>query len=119
MLSVVSSGVTDGSEAWCRINGQVVVAAAAVNGGVVQCVSVAGIAGNMTVEVSANGQDFSSSGMVFKNVALANVTSVLPGVVPVNGGSMVMVGALNLGASEGVNCWQGEGTSQGAEDCED
>ena len=111
MLSVVVSGIADGSEAWCNVGGNVIVAAESVNGGIVQCVSVAGVLGNATVEVSANGVDFTSSGMTVENVALANVTSVLPAVVPVNGGSTVMVRGLGLGASGEVFCGFGASTT--------
>ena len=38
MLSVVASGISDGSSAWCKV-GTVMVAADSVSGGVVQCVS--------------------------------------------------------------------------------
>ena len=85
-LSLVVAGAADGSAAWCMEEGRVVVAAESVSGGVVQCVSVAGVGGNTSVEVSVNGQEFTSSGMLVERVALANVTSVMPGVVPVGGG---------------------------------
>merc|ERR1712096_228546 len=60
----VVSGVEDGSQAWCMVGGRVVVAAGSVNGGIVQCVSVAGVAGNTTMEVSVNGQEFTASGLM-------------------------------------------------------
>ena len=63
VVSMVVSGVEDGSKAWCKVGGRVVVAAGSVNSGIVQCVSVAGVLGNTTVEVSVNGQEFTSSGI--------------------------------------------------------
>ncbi len=50
-----------------------------VNSGIVQCVSVAGVLGNTTVDVSLNGQEFTASGLLVENIVLANVTSVMPG----------------------------------------
>ena len=111
MLSVVVSGMSDGIKAWCRVGGNVVVEADVVNGGIVECVSVAGVMGNTTVEVSPNGQDFTSTGMMVENIALANVTSVMPGVVPVMGGSTVVVRGLGLASSAAVYCGFGASTT--------
>ena len=63
-LSVVAIGLSDGAQAWCK-QGRVVVASTKSSAGVVECVSVAGVAGNTTVEVSGNGQEFTDgSGVV-------------------------------------------------------
>jgi hypothetical protein len=113
VLSVVTAGVADGSKAWCRFGANVYVAAGAVDQGIVECVSVAGVMGNTTVEVSANGQEFTSTGMLVENIALANVTSVMPGVVPVAGGSTVMIRGVGLEASGAVYC--GFGASSASE----
>ena len=69
--------------------------------------------GNTTVEVSVNGQEFTSSGLLVENIALANVTDVMPGVVPVTGGSSVVVRGLGLSASglNGVFCGFGASTT--------
>ena len=114
-LSVAVSGVLDGRGAWCSMfGGRVVVAAeGAGSGGNVRCVSVGGVVGNTSVEVSVNGQEFSSgSGMLVELMEAANVTSVMPGVVPIGGGSVVIAGmGLSGYAKAGVYCGFGASTS--------
>merc|ERR1719174_770564 len=73
------------------MDGFTVVQADSVSSGTVDCTSVASISGNTTVEVSLNGQDWSSSSMTTELVAMANVSSVIPGVVSAAGGAIVTV----------------------------
>ena len=102
MVSAVVNGLSDGSVAWCKL-GRVVVAAGMNSAGVVECVSVAGVAGNTTVEVSANGQEFTvGSGTMLELVAGMNVTSVSPLVV-VAGSPVSLIGS-RFSAARGVHC---------------
>ena len=77
--------------------------------------TVAGVAGNTSVEVSMNGQDFTSSMVLVERVALANVTSVAPAVVPVGGGSVVVVRGIGLSAYSGAGAYCGYGASSASE----
>jgi len=113
VLSVVASGIADGSQAYCRFAGKTVVSAVSVNGGIVECISFAGVAGNMTLEISGNGQDFSTTGMFVENVALANVTSLTPLVVPSNGASIIMIRGIGLTSTKESFC--GFGASAAAQ----
>ena len=85
----------------CVFGGSVTVAARSVSGGLVECMSVAGAAGNTTVELSLNGQDMSTGAFTVEYISLANVSMVTPSIV--GGGSEVMVSGSGLVAS-GVRC---------------
>jgi hypothetical protein len=105
VLSVVANGLEDGAAAWCKI-GTVVVTSRKISGGIVECVSVAGAEGNTTVEVSANGQDFSmASGTMVELVTTMNVSSVSQTAV-VSGSVVSLVGS-GFSASRGVYCAMG------------
>ena len=102
VISVVSNGLEDGAAAWCKM-GSVVVASGKSTSGVVECTAVAGIAGNMTVEVSVNGQEFTEgSGVAVELVTAMNVSGVSQ--MAVVSGSVVSVYGSGFSASRGVYC---------------
>jgi len=106
------TGIADGSEAWCLIDGRYTVTAGMVQGGMVECVTVAGVTGYTSVEVSANGQEFSSNGFVIQTVMNANVSYVLPGDVPITGGTTIIVRGTGFNS---YNVFCGFGASTTAE----
>jgi hypothetical protein len=61
VMPIAATGVSHGQTAWCMFGGNTIVKAT-VNSAIVECISVAGTQGNVTVEVSSNGQDFSTNG---------------------------------------------------------
>ena len=112
VLSVVANGLEDGAAAWCKI-GTVVVASGKSSGGIVECVSVAGAEGHTTVQVSANGQDFSmASGTMVELVTAMNVSSVSQTAV-VSGSVVSLVGS-GFSASRGVYCAVGGASVDGS-----
>ena len=112
VVSVVANGLEDGAAAWCKM-GSVVVASGRSTGGVVECTGVAGIAGNMTVEVSVNGQDFTEgSGVAVELVTAMNVSGVSQ--MAVVSGSVVSVYGSGFSASRGVYCAIGGSSVDGS-----
>jgi hypothetical protein len=100
ILRMVMSGVSDDSLAWCKFDGRTVVAASrSTDGGAMECVSVAGVAGNSSVEVSTNNQEYSSAGFIIEHIDMANVTSAIPSRHAVTGGSTVVLQGMNFGTS--------------------
>merc|ERR1712086_334036 len=72
--------------------------------------SVAQAAGNASVQVSVNGQDWSAAGAAMVQVVSAmNVSSVEPSLVSVIGGSEVLIGGSGF-QMEGVYCGIGGAT---------
>merc|ERR1719380_120820 len=81
--------------------GVVEVEAHAVQGGVVECMVAAATAGNQTVSVSSNGQDWSvSAGVMLESVGSMNVSIADPAVVL--GGSKVTLTGAGFSAARGV-----------------
>ena len=112
VVSVVSAGVVDGSSMKCAV-GVVEVEARAVQGGVVECMVAAATAGNQTVSVSSNGQDWSvSTGVMLESVGSMNVSSVDPAVVL--GGSKVTLTGAGFSAARGVYCGVGGSSLDGS-----
>merc|ERR1719482_1289432 len=112
-LLAVVNGLSDGAPAWCKQGRVVVEASTKSSAGVVECVSVAGVAGNTTVEVSGNGQEFTEgSGVVVELVGGMNVTSVSQR--SVMGGSVVMVQGSGFSAARGVQCAVGGSSADGS-----
>jgi len=100
VLQVVTNGIRDGSNAWCKF-GEVTVTARSVYDGVVECSTAAGIIGNSTVEVSVNGQDFTSGSAIFHEfVTMMNVTYVSQ--IPVVPGTIVNLHGFHFSAARGV-----------------
>jgi hypothetical protein len=66
MLHATVAGLQDGSFGYCQYGQRVVVRAEKVGLGKIECLTVAGVAGNATVEVSVNGYDFTQSSNVLK-----------------------------------------------------
>merc|ERR1719420_1238722 len=104
---MAANGLEDGTAAWCKM-GSLVVASGKSTSGVVECTAVAGIAGNMTVEVSVNGQDFSTDGMGVELVTAMNVSGVSQ--MAVVSGSVVSVYGSGFSASRGLYCVIGGGS---------
>ena len=77
------------------------VAARSVSGGMVECMSVAGVAGNTTVELTLNGQHTSTDSLTTQYMSLVNVSMVSPSFVA--GGSEVMVSGSGM-RSSGMRC---------------
>ena len=77
------------------------VAARSVSGGLVECMSAAGVAGNTTVELTLNGQHTTTNGLTVEYMPLVNVSMVSPSFVA--GGSEVMVSGSGMQAS-GMRC---------------
>ena len=69
MLSVSAAGLQGADQAWCKL-GSVVVAAKLTSAEMLTCMSIAGVEGNMTVELSVNGKDFTTDSNMM------NVTSI-------------------------------------------
>merc|ERR1719253_848190 len=110
VLSVMTVGVQAGTSVECRFGATVSVVSSSVAGGVVECMSVAQIAGNTTVQVSVNGQDWSTAGAgMVQVVSGMNVSSVEPALVSVNGGSELLIGGSGF-QIEGVYCGIGGAT---------
>mgnify|MGYP002054878431 CR=1 FL=1 len=96
-LTVVSgAGVEDGASMWCLLGGVTVVQSGSVASGAVECMTVASVAGNTTVAVSSNAQDWSSSSVMTELVPVANVSSVSPSVVSSTASSVVTVQGLGM-----------------------
>jgi hypothetical protein len=100
-LKVVSTNMQDGKQTWCRFGGEhgTIVEAITVDMSNVECISVAGILGNTTVEVSNNMVDFTNDGYIFERVAMTNVTSAMPHVVSTSGGTGVQIRGFGLSAN--------------------
>ena len=110
VLSVMTAGVQAGTSVECRFGATVSVVSSSVAGGVVECMSVAQAAGNASVQVSVNGQDWSAAGAAMVQVVSAmNVSSVEPSLVSVIGGSEVLIGGSGF-QMEGVYCGIGGAT---------
>ena len=110
VLSVMTAGVQAGTSVECRFGGTVSVVSSSVAGGVVECMSVAQAAGNASVQVSVNGQDWSAAGAAMVQVVSGmNVSSVEPSLVSVIGGSEVLIGGSGF-QMEGVYCGIGGAT---------
>jgi hypothetical protein len=66
------------------------------------CRTVAAGAGNSTVELSVNGQDWSSSSMSVELISVANVSMVTPALVSTGASSLVSVHGSGLVVASGV-----------------
>ena len=98
----------------CIVDGTVSVSAQGYSAdvGEWQCQAPAMSAGNHTVEVSSNGQDWTvSSGVMVEAVASMNVSTVDPAVVL--GGSEVSLAGAGFSAARGVYCGVGGSSLQG------
>ena len=112
MLTVKAKGIQGADASWCRF-GAVVVAAQSQSAQAMACLSVAGVVGNMTVEMSLNGADFVSHGANMISVTtMMNVTSVSRSAVV--SGSMIGVTGLGFSASRGVYCAMGGSSVDGS-----
>ena len=103
-VTVLPRGPQDPTSMWCLMGGDTVVKARSVSSGVVECMSAASVSGNITVEVSVNGQDWSNSMMSTEVVSVANASSVTPSMIGVAGGSIVSVSGSGLSAGVTTYC---------------
>ena len=97
-LTVVGGGFTSASEALgmlhCRFNGTVV-HAAYVSASALACNTTALIPGQVSVEVSTNGREYSSSGVQFELISLL-MQDLTPWSGPVLGGTVVTIAGTGL-----------------------
>ena len=93
MVSVHGSGFVQGPGLVCRFGAMdVPVPAKWLSDELIECRSRArNSAGNVTLEVSINNQDFSSSGVLFEYLSTPHVGVVRPGHGPVGGGTLVEI----------------------------
>ncbi|DAZ97950.1 TPA: hypothetical protein N0F65_006375 [Lagenidium giganteum] len=62
----------------------------------------------VTVEVSSNGQDYSSSGVVYQYAPRPGINRLIPSHGPLNGGTEVIVGGVNFLNSSSARCRFGD-----------
>ena len=93
VVSVHGSGFVQGPGLVCRFGAMdVPVPAKWLSDELIECRSRArNSAGNVTLEVSINNQDFSSSGVLFEYLSTPHVGVVRPGHGPVGGGTLVEI----------------------------
>ena len=101
--------VSEGTPVSCLFDGRVSVSAHMVgDGSSMACRTVAMPAGNTSVQVSVNGQEWSTSAVSMELVGAMNVSSVEPVVVSSVGGTeVVLTGSGFMAASSGVYCGVG------------
>lgn len=91
VVTVTVANARDGKPVLCRFN-TIDVVSTLIEDGKANCQSPAGLAGNVTLSVSQNGQDFTGIPVLFKNVARPNVTIALPTVISTGGGGVTISG---------------------------
>ena len=93
LVQVRGDGFVQGSGLVCRFGaGGIPVAARWLSDSLLECRSRArSVSGNVTLEVSINNQDFSSSGVLFEYVGSPSVAMLRPGQGPVGGGTLVEI----------------------------
>jgi hypothetical protein len=107
LVTIAAVGIKSSSSAMCRFGGAggVITAAANINPGALECMTPAGIVGNTTLEVSANGgQDWSASLNAWNRLVFVNVSSVRPHVLGVSGGTKVVVGGNGFDFNANIYC---------------
>ena len=116
LVTVLLADTVDTGLTSCLFDGHVLVDAQPVGTRAVACKMVALLAGNASVQVSVNGQDWSAAhGTMVQVVSRMNVSSVEPTVVSVVGGTKVVLSGSGLllsgaAASAGVYCGVGGGS---------
>ena len=91
LIQVAGTNFVAGSGLTCRFGAGVPVSAQLISRTQVECISPALAAGNVTLEVSINNQDYSSSGVVFEVLPVVTVLETRPREGPVGGGTLVVV----------------------------
>jgi hypothetical protein len=91
VVTVSGSGFMNHPSLSCRFGEETALAARWLSYGQVVCVGPKDAAGNLSVEVSNNGQDFTVDGVMYGAMDAVNVVSLLPSTGTLDGGSMVTI----------------------------
>ena len=91
VVTVSLSGFSHGEYLYCRLGAGTTVAATWISSSKVKCMTSAIAPGNVTIEVSSNGQDFTVNQMKFQYMNDFNVTTLTPAVVSTSGGNSLSI----------------------------
>ena len=103
-VAVQGSSFRGGSAYRCRFGVRVVDATYAADHDELHCVSPSSGAGNVSIEISLNGQQFTTSDIGFEYYTEANVSHVIPSAGPRQGGTFVTLVGAGFGAGMDYRC---------------
>ena len=95
-VTVAVSGYNRVDQIFCRFGDAKAVIASWINSYKLQCLSPAAQSGNVTVEVSNNGQDFTTSGHLYNYHEIMNVTSFTPMISSSDSAALVTITGSNF-----------------------